>query len=119
MAAMLGGVATGVMSNDDGFYAQLEDASRRSGERVWRAPDFPEYKKLIETPAADLRNTSDGCGAIAAGMFLRAFAEETPWLHLDIAGTGWAWTSPKEYQAKGATGVGVTTLYELCKNGAR
>ena len=116
MAAMLGGVATGVMANDDGFYAQLEEASRRSGERFWRVPDFPEYKKLIETPVADLCNTSDGCGAIAAGFFLRACAEDTPWLHLDIAGTGWVWTSPKEYQIKGATGVGVTTLYELCKS---
>ena len=51
-------------------------------------PDFPEYEKLIESDLADVRNTSkDGCGAIAAGLFLKKFTEGLPWLHLDIAGT--------------------------------
>ncbi len=116
IARMLGGVASGTMSNNDEFYAELEAASARSGEKFWRMPSFPEYRKLVETPAADLRNTSDGAGAIAAGMFIAAFAEEVPWIHLDIAGTGHAGEGAKEYQAKGATGFGVTTLYELCKS---
>ena len=115
IARMLGGVASGTMSNNDQFYAELEAAAARSGEKFWRMPNFPEYRKLIETPAADQRNTSDSAGAIAAGMFIGAFAEDTPWIHLDIAGTGWARNGGKEYQAKGATGTGVTTLYELCK----
>ncbi|MDE7261470.1 MAG: leucyl aminopeptidase [Oscillospiraceae bacterium] len=115
IARMLGGVAAGTMSNNDEFYAALEAAADRSGEKFWRMPSFPEYKKLIETPVADLRNTSDGAGAIAAGMFIGAFAEDVPWIHLDIAGTGWSHSGGKEYQAKGATGYGVTTLYELCK----
>ena len=65
---------------------------------------------------ADLYNSSEGCGAIAAGMFLRAFAGDTPWIHLDIAGTGHAGKQSQPYQPKGATGMGVTTLYQMCKD---
>ena len=116
IARMLGGVAAGVMANDDSFYDQLQAAAGRSGEKFWRMPNYPEYKKLIESPLADLYNSSnDGCGAIAAGMFLSAFAGDTPWLHLDIAGTAWNSAHGLEYQGKGATGMGVTTLYELCR----
>lgn len=116
IARMLGGVAAGVMSNDDGFFAELQAAADRSGEKFWRMPDYPAYKKLIESPLADLYNSSnDGCGAIAAGMFLSAFAGDTPWLHLDIAGTAWSAAPSLEYQSKGATGMGVATLYELCR----
>ena len=116
IARMLGGVAAGVMANDDSFYGDLQAAAGRSGEKFWRMPDYPEYKKLIESPLADLYNSSnDGCGAIAAGMFLSAFAGDTPWLHLDIAGTAWNSAHGLEYQGKGATGMGVTTLYELCR----
>lgn len=119
IARMLGSVAAGVMANDDGFFADLQAAAAAAGEKYWRMPDYPEYKKLIESPVADLYNSSDGCGAIAAGMFLGAFAQGTPWLHLDIAGTSSAGKSPKEYQAKGATGMGVGTLYRLCRNLAK
>lgn len=115
MARMLGGVAAGVMANDDGFFADLQAAAERSGEKFWRVPDYPEYKKLIESPVADLYNSSDGCGAIAAGLFLAAFAGETPWLHLDIAGTAWSGKLSQPYQPKGATGMGTATLYQLCR----
>ena len=115
MARMLGGVAAGVMANDEAFYASLQSAAERSGEKFWRAPDYPEYKKLIESPVADLYNSSDGCGAIAAGLFLAAFAGETPWLHLDIAGTAWSGKLSQPYQPKGATGMGAATLYQLCR----
>lgn len=115
MARMLGDVAAGVMANDDGFFADLQAAAERSGEKFWRVPDYPEYRKLIESPVADLYNSSDGCGAIAAGLFLAAFAGETPWLHLDIAGTSWSGKLSQPYQPKGATGMGVATLYQLCR----
>lgn len=115
MARMLGGVAAGVMANDDGFFADLQAAAERSGEKFWRVPDYPEYRKLIESPVADLYNSSDGCGAIAAGLFLAAFAGETPWLHLDIAGTAWSGKLSQPYQPKGATGMGTATLYQLCR----
>lgn len=119
MARMLGGVTTGVMANDDGFYADLQAAAAHTGEKFWRVPDYPEYKKLIESPVADLYNSSnDGCGAIAAGMFLSAFAGKTPWLHLDIAGTGNTGKMSRPYQPKGATGVGTATLYRLCRDQA-
>ena len=105
IARMLGGVAAGVMANDDAFYAALQAAAEHTGEKFWRMPDYPEYKKLIESPVADLYNSSDGCGAIAAGLFLGAFAGETPWLHLDIAGTGHAGKMSQPHQPKGATGT--------------
>ena len=113
---MLGGVAIGVMANDDNFFTALQDAAGRSGEKFWRVPDYPEYKQLIESQVADLYNSSDSCGAIAAGMFLSAFAGDTPWLHLDIAGAAWSGKLSQPYQPKGATGVGVTTLYQLCRS---
>lgn len=113
---MLGGVAAGVMSNNDEFYAALESASARSGEKYWRMPDYPEYRQLIESPIADVYNSSDGCGAIAAGLFLATFAEDTPWIHLDIAGTGHSGKLSQPYQPKGATGMGVSTMYQLCKD---
>ena len=78
-------------------------------------PDYPEYKKLIESPVADLYNSSDGCGAITAGLFLGAFAGEIPWMHLDIAGTSHTWKQSPPYQPQGATGMGVATLYRLCR----
>lgn len=115
MARMLGPVATGYLSNDDGFSADLMDASERSGELFWRCPTFPEYRRMIDSPIADIYNTSNGCGAIAGGLFVGEFAGDTPWIHLDIAGTSSTNDPIREYQVKGATGVGVTTLYELCK----
>lgn len=113
---MLGFTTAGLMSNNDEFYAQFQEAAGRSGEQYWRMPDFPEYKKMIESPVADISNvSSDGCGSITAGLFVGAFAGDTPWIHLDIAGTAWVDSPRREYQAKGATGAGVTALYELCK----
>ncbi len=117
MAHMLGGVNTGVMANDDSFYASLQAAAAHTGEKFWRVPNDPEYKQLIESPVADLYNSSrNGCDAIAAGMFLSAFAGETPWLHLDIAGTGHSGKLSQPCQPRGATGVGVATLYRLCRD---
>lgn len=111
---MLGNVTTGVMANDDGFYKQLEDAAARSGERYWRIPTFPEYEKLIESNLADVCNTTkDGCGAIAAGLFLKRFTENLPWLHLDIAGTARNNAPIWQHQVDGATGTATSTLYHL------
>lgn len=115
IARMLGGISAGVMANNDGFFAELQAAAAYSGEKFWRMPDYPEYKQLIDSPVADLFNSSnDGCGAITAGLFLAAFAEETPWLHLDIAGTSHSGKFSQPYQPKGATGMGVSTMYRLC-----
>ncbi len=112
---MLGSVAAGVMSNNDGFFADLQSAAALTGEKFWRMPDYPEYQQLIESPVADVYNSSDGCGAIAAGLFLGTFAGETPWIHLDIAGTGHSDKMSQPYHPKGATGMGTATMYQLCK----
>lgn len=115
--AMLGFVATGVMANDDNWYSRLEAAAAISGERFWRMPTFPEYEKLIESDFGDLRNTSkDSCGSITAGLFLKHFTEDLPWMHLDIAGTadnkGIVW----QHQVPGGTGTAVSTLFHLASH---
>ncbi|MBR2895672.1 MAG: leucyl aminopeptidase family protein [Oscillospiraceae bacterium] len=112
--AMLGHVATGVMTNDDAWFARLEDASRQSGERFWKIPAYPEYERLIESDYADLRNTTkDDCGAIAAGLFIKHFTEDRPWMHLDIAGTADVNSPVWQHQVSGATGAAASTLYYL------
>lgn len=114
--AALGFTTAGLVTNDEGLFLNMMNAAARAGEQYWRFPDFPEYKKMIESPVADLCNQSiDGCGAITAGLFVGAFAEGRPWVHLDIAGTAWVDRPRWEYQVPGATGAGVTTLYELCR----
>ena len=112
----LGFTTAGLLTNDDGFCARLQAAARRCGEQYWRLPDFEEYRRMIDSPVADLSNvSSDGCGAITAGLFIGAFAQGVPWLHLDIAGTAWVDRPRREYQSAGATGAGTASLYELCR----
>ena len=112
--AMLGYVTAGVMASDDGWYGRLEAAAAVSGEKYWRMPAFKEYDKLIDSDLADVRNTSkDGCGAITAGLFLKRFTQELPWLHLDIAGTASVNTPVWQHQTAGATGAAVSTLFHL------
>ncbi len=115
--AMLGHVATGVMTNDDAWFAALERAAEQSGERFWQIPTYPEYEKLIESDYADVRNTTkNGCGAIAAGLFIKRFTEEHPWMHLDIAGTADNSSPVWQHQVGGATGAATATLYYLAEN---
>jgi len=114
VVVMLGRVATGVMANDDDWYAALEQAGDVAGERYWRMPHFPEYEELIESDYADIRNTTkDGCSSIAAALFLKRFTEDVPWLHLDIAGTADVKSPVWQHQVKGGTGTATATLYHL------
>jgi len=116
IAAMLGRVAAGVMSNNDQWYGVLEKAAALSGERYWRMPGFREYEWLIKSDLADLRNTSkEGCGSITAGLFLQHFTEDLPWLHLDIAGVADLCRPVWQHQVRGATGTAVSTLFHLAK----
>lgn len=113
--AALGHTTAGLVSNDDKLCDALLAAAARAGEQYWRFPTFPEYRKMIECPMADLSNmSSDGCSTITGGLFIGAFAGDTPWVHMDVAGTAWVDRPRREYQAAGATGAGVTTLYQLC-----
>ncbi len=114
---MFGFTTAAVLSNDDEFFNRLNNASKDTGEQYWRLPTFDEYAKLNESRAADIKNSSEeGCATIAAGQFLSCFNEDLPWMHIDIAGTAWVSTQKWEFQNIGATGAGITTLYELCKS---
>ena len=116
VVAMFGFTTAGALSTNDDLYGAFKTAYEISGEQYWRLPIFKEYKKMIESQIADVRNmSSDGCGTITAGLFIESFTQNLPWLHLDIAGSAWV-DSPKfEYQSIGATGAGTTSLYFLLK----
>ncbi len=116
VVSMLGFSVGGVLCDSEDWYRQFAQAYQASGERYLRVPFYDEHEKMIESDLADVRNMSkDGCGTITAGLFIRRFAEEKPWLHLDIAGTAWVDSPVFAFQAKGATGAGVTTIYQLCR----
>ncbi len=108
----LGHHAIGLMSPDDTLAADLEAAGRRSDERPWRLPLWPEYRKQLDSEIGDLKNAGGReASPITAGWFLRTFAEGMRWAHLDIAGTAWA-EEERGWQPKGATGIGVRLLVE-------
>lgn len=111
----LGTVAIGVLSNDDVFFDNLSKACEVTGEKIWRLPTFSEYKELLKSDIADLKNSGGRhAGTITAGLFIEEFVQNKPWIHMDIAGTS---GSEKDfgYISKGGTGVGVRTLYQLIK----
>lgn len=112
----LGNDVTAVVTNNDSFYKELEKAFISTGEKMWNLPNFDDYKTLIKSDIADLKNTGGRYGGtITAGLFVGEFVENKPWLHLDIAGPAYI-TVPWDYCPKGGTGAGVRTLYELAKN---
>jgi leucyl aminopeptidase len=114
----LGSHRTGLFSNDDAWAAAVERASERAGEPVWRMPVSDDYKKRIESPVADFKNYGGRPDATAAALLLSKFAADTPWVHLDIAGTAWH-DDPQPHAPKGSTGAGLRTLVELvCGRGA-
>ena len=112
----LGNDVTAVVTNNDSFYKELEKAFISTGEKMWNLPNFDDYKTLIKSDIADLKNTGGRYGGtITAGLFVGEFVENKPWLHLDRAGPAYI-TVPWDYCPKGGTGAGVRTLYELAKN---
>ena len=112
----LGHVNGGVFSNDDAAYAKFESALSVSGEKFWRLPLGEEYAELIKSDIGDIKNTGGRWGGpSSAAEFLKVFAEETPWVHLDIAGMAWVEDS-KPYIAKGASGVAVRSVLEWVRS---
>ncbi len=112
----LGYVNAGVFSNDERFYERFGRALDNSGEKFWRLPLDDEYKESIRSNIADIMNSGGRWGgAVTAAMFLREFAEDTPWIHLDIAGTAWM-EDNKPWIAKGPSGIAVRSLVELAKD---
>jgi leucyl aminopeptidase len=101
----------GLFSNNDELASQLNAAGDASGDRLWRMPMGPAYDKMIDSPIADIRNVGPRPGgSITAAQFLLRFIEnDTPWAHLDIAGTVWT-DKPGATWDKGASGFGVRLL---------
>jgi leucyl aminopeptidase len=106
----LGSLCGGAMGNDEGLRDRVLQAGERAGERLWPLPLIDEYRDGLKSDVADLKNTAGRPGgAITAALFLKEFAGDTPWLHLDIAGAAF---TDKElpYGAKGGVGFGTRTL---------
>jgi leucyl aminopeptidase len=117
----LGHAASGVMSNDDTFAERFLNVVADIGERYWRLPLYPEYDQQIKSDIADLKNTGGRpAGAETAGTFLKHFVADTPWIHLDVAGTAYL-DGESPYMAKGPTGTPVrafvNVVEDLAKNG--
>jgi leucyl aminopeptidase len=111
----LGHHRTALMGNDDRLAAAVLAAGEHCGEELWRLPLGKEYAKQLESRVADLKNIGGKpAGTITAACFLEHFVGDTPWVHLDIAGTAWDYTE-KSYVPKGPSGVGVRTLIEFLR----
>jgi len=112
----LGSTYAGLICSDDALAERVRSAGERSGEIVWRLPLHEEYDELIKGRYGDLDNAPEGrkAGTILGGTFLSNFVGETPWAHLDIAGS--AWDLGRAYAPKGASGYGVRLLVELAKS---
>jgi leucyl aminopeptidase len=112
----LGSTHAGLIGNDDELAERIESAGQRTGEIVWRLPLHEEYDELIKGTYGDLDNAPEGrkAGTIVGAAFLSNFVGETPWAHLDIAGS--AWDLGRAYAPKGASGYGVRLLVELARS---
>ena len=107
----LGHEYAGMFSNDDDLAGKLDAAGKATGDKLWRFPIGPAYDKMIDSPIADMKNVGPRFGgSITAAQFLHRFIEnDTPWAHLDIAGTVWT-DKPGATWERGATGFGVRLL---------
>jgi leucyl aminopeptidase len=114
----LGSTYAALIANDENLAGEVGEAGDRSGELVWRLPLHPEYRELMKGKVADLSNLASKrkAGTITAGSFLEEFVGETPWAHVDIAGT--AWDVGRPYVGSGASGFGVRLLIELVRHNA-
>jgi leucyl aminopeptidase len=112
----LGSTYAAVIANDDELANAVSRAGEESGELTWRLPLHPEFKALMKGTVADLSNLASKrkAGTITAASFLEEFVGETPWAHIDIAGT--AWEVGREYTGNDASGFGVRLLVELARD---
>jgi leucyl aminopeptidase len=115
----LGHTATGVMGSDDALVQEVLDAAKRAGEPGWPLPLWDDYKELIKSDVADIKNSGGRpAGTITAALFLKEFAESYPWVHLDIAGTAYT-ESDLGTIPRGPTGVPVGTFVEFVRGRTR
>ena len=110
----LANINVGVFSNDQSWTDKLLASAKATGEKMWQLPMDDEYREFIKGSFADIQNVGSGKGggSITGAWFIREFAGDTPWIHLDIAGTAWN-DDAKPWLAKGPTGVALRTLVHL------
>jgi len=112
----LGDYAIGLFGNNESLLKRIEEASLKTGEKVWRMPLWDEYLEYLRSDVADFRNVGTrAAGAIIGGIFLSKFVEKIPWVHLDIAGPA-SIEKERPYIPRGGTGVGVRLLLQLLKD---
>ena len=112
----LGNDVSAIMGNNNEIIDRINVSSEKTGEKVWQLPLWEEYGELIKSDIADLKNVSGrAAGTITAGYFLKEFAGDLPWAHIDIAGTAWS-NKDKPYVPKGASGVCVRLLVNMLEN---
>ena len=112
----LGKVASGLLGNNSELINKLKECAQSSGEYLWEMPMYDEYFDDLKSDIADFKNSGSRYGGTsAAALFLKNFVKETPWAHIDIAGTSILNKALREYQ-KGPTGVGVRTLLNYICN---
>jgi leucyl aminopeptidase len=116
----LGPVNVAILGNDQALVDEVRTAAREVGERFWQLPMDEDYRDLIKSDIADIKNSAGRyAGTITAAYFLREFAEDVPWVHLDIAGTAWE-NERKPYMSKGPTGVAIRALINyVCNHAAK
>jgi leucyl aminopeptidase len=108
----LGPYTAGVMSDHEALIKSWMSAAERTGEDMWRLPLTSRLREQLKSQVADMRNTGDRFGgAITAGLFLKTFAKDTPWVHVDIAGPA-SLSTTRPSQPKGGTGFAVQTIVE-------
>ena len=113
----LGKTTTGLFGTPDPWVNHIRAAAVRAGEKLWPLPLFDDYREQLKSEIADMVNSPGRpAGAVTAAMFLKEFAGDGPWAHLDIAGTAWAEES-KPWQPKGATGTMIRTLVDVARAG--
>jgi len=113
----LGNIATAVMSTDQELADQLVSAGDATGDRAWQLPLWDDYREMVKSDIADLKNLAGrGAGSITAGAFLAAFVGDFPFAHLDIAGTAWLDAPKKPYHSKGGTGAGVRLVTQYLRS---
>ena len=116
----LGTNVAALVGNNDDLVTKILECSNQTGEKIWQLPLFEEYKEQLKSSNADMKNIGGrSAGAITAAAFLSNFVEDTPWVHLDIAGTAWTQdgTKEKSYNPKGATGFGIRTIVKYISSG--
>lgn len=112
----LGTQHAGLFSNDDALSDKLTAAGKATGEKLWRLPLGPEYDKMIDSRFADMKNTGGRYGgAITAAQFLKRFVNDTPWAHLDVAGTAMA-SADTDINRSWGSGFGVRLLDRLVRD---